>query len=1188
MENQDLSSQNTKRELIKTIVTVIFCILINYAGRKAANSYSLPLWMDAFGTVLAAYILGPWSGAIVGAAGNIIFSIEDPNALIYAITSFSIGLSVGFLARKGYLKTFFHSMSVAGCVTMVSVAISATLNLLFFEGSTGNLWGDGVRDYLVENGFPPMIGTVIGELYLDFLDKTVALVSLYLGIRFYHSYKSHTGRKQQAEAVLKMVLIGLLVLGNSDRVFAAQEMEDLRTSYIQKVFNRENGLQCGHANDIAQTNDGILWIGTYAGLYRYNGTEFKLMQEYDAVRTVNCLYADEEGRLWIGTNDNGLVIAINDKVGNVMNTSDGLPSDSVRCIAQCSDGEYYIGTSDSMMVFSLKMGLEASDSLTDVRYATGLSADPEGHVAAVTSDGTLYLIKNREVTESLRLPENRTFTAVCFGEDGRLLAGTSDGHMLIYTVDQDHLKKKSELDCAPIGFINRICGTEDGGFCLCSDNGIGYLGSDSSFGKIETGEFNSGVQNMLTDYQGNIWFASSRHGLLRMSRSPVTDLYAEAGLERSVVNTTALWNHCLYIGTDTGLDLIRLADHAALENDLTAELQDIRVRCIRRDAQNHLWICTYGLGLIEVEPSGNYHAYATEEGVGTKVRTCTPLSDGRIAVGGSEGLCLIENQRVTTCIPYGEDLGFAQILCILEQGDGSLLVGTDGNGIATVRDGAVEKRITSDDGLSSNVVMRIVPDTISDSYFVVTSNGLCYMGKYGANSITNFPYYNNYDVCLDADGEMFVLGSAGIYVLKRDALMNGEKPEYRVFSTEKGLSGSLTANSWNDTDEEKNIYLSTDSGVFILNMDAYTMDRTSYRIMVPNAYLDDEAVKLERGSKLTVPRETNKIEFLPEIVNYTLEEPIVSYYLEGQEKTAKTVPQNELSRIVYTNLSAGTYIFHLAIVDRDTGDIFEESTYTIEKEKQIQDNRWFRIYMVVVALIFIAWLSWFITRTQIQRTLELQQSKLKYALQEVQMGNETILAIAKTVDAKDVRTSKHSQRVSEYAVLIARELGFDESQLENLRKAALLHDIGKIGIPDSVLNKPDKLTDEEYAIMKTHVTKGAEILKDFTLVDHVVEGARYHHERFDGRGYPDGLKGEEIPLYGRIIAIADTFDAMTANRVYRKKLAFDYVLEELKRCRGTQFDPHLLDLFLKVIDDGKIDIAALYAEDSEEGEDANV
>ena len=171
--------------------------------------------------------------------------------------------------------------------------------------------------------------------------------------------------------------------------------------------------------------------------------------------------------------------------------------------------------------------------------------------------------------------------------------------------------------------------------------------------------------------------------------------------------------------------------------------------------------------------------------------------------------------------------------------------------------------------------------------------------------------------------------------------------------------------------------------------------------------------------------------------------------------------------------------------------------------------------------------------------------------------------------------------MSKYSALIATELGFSAEECENLRKAALLHDIGKIGIPDRILNKPAKLSDEEYAIMKSHVTRGAEILKDFTMIEHVHEGVLYHHEKYDGTGYPQKLKGEAIPLYGRIIGVADAFDAMTTNRVYRKKTSLDYVLNEFKRCRGSQFDPHITDILLKLVEDGKIDVQELYGNPTE-------
>lgn len=145
----------------------------------------------------------------------------------------------------------------------------------------------------------------------------------------------------------------------------------------------------------------------------------------------------------------------------------------------------------------------------------------------------------------------------------------------------------------------------------------------------------------------------------------------------------------------------------------------------------------------------------------------------------------------------------------------------------------------------------------------------------------------------------------------------------------------------------------------------------------------------------------------------------------------------------------------------------------------------------------------------------------------------------------------------------------------NIRQIGLLHDIGKIGVPDSILSKPKKLTEEEYNIMKTHVDIGGEILKDFTHIKNVADGAKYHHERYDGKGYNTGLKGEEIPLTARIIGLADAFDAMTSNRVYRKAISMDHVIDELKKGKGTQFDPSLVDILLGLIGSGRIDVSGI-------------
>lgn len=171
-----------------------------------------------------------------------------------------------------------------------------------------------------------------------------------------------------------------------------------------------------------------------------------------------------------------------------------------------------------------------------------------------------------------------------------------------------------------------------------------------------------------------------------------------------------------------------------------------------------------------------------------------------------------------------------------------------------------------------------------------------------------------------------------------------------------------------------------------------------------------------------------------------------------------------------------------------------------------------------------------------------------------------------TVEAKDPYTRGHSDRVSEYSVLIGEKLGLSEEQIKVLRIGGLFHDIGKIGIPDSILQKQAKLTDEEYSEIKNHPSIGAHILGAVTTFKEIIPIVKHHHERFDGRGYPSGLKGEEIPYMARIAAVADTFDAMTSRRTYRDALDLQFVKEEIKRCENTQFDAQIAEVFLDILE----------------------
>lgn len=183
----------------------------------------------------------------------------------------------------------------------------------------------------------------------------------------------------------------------------------------------------------------------------------------------------------------------------------------------------------------------------------------------------------------------------------------------------------------------------------------------------------------------------------------------------------------------------------------------------------------------------------------------------------------------------------------------------------------------------------------------------------------------------------------------------------------------------------------------------------------------------------------------------------------------------------------------------------------------------------------------------------------------------TVSAISNALEAKDSYTYGHSYRVTFYSIKIGEIIGLDQQQLSFLEFAGLLHDIGKIGVPELILNKPGRLTDEEYNIICRHPVRGGQILSRLKNMQYVIDCVVHHHERFDGTGHPDSLKGDKIPLGARILAVADAYDAMTSDRPYRKGMLHDIAVAELHRCSGTQFDPALVEAFLQT-DTGKTGI----------------
>ncbi len=224
-------------------------------------------------------------------------------------------------------------------------------------------------------------------------------------------------------------------------------------------------------------------------------------------------------------------------------------------------------------------------------------------------------------------------------------------------------------------------------------------------------------------------------------------------------------------------------------------------------------------------------------------------------------------------------------------------------------------------------------------------------------------------------------------------------------------------------------------------------------------------------------------------------------------------------------------------------------------------------YPLFWILVLLALANFFVLAFETSVHAKMQRYESKHSAYK-SLVNEALRTIANIIDTKDEYTKGHSLRVAIYSRQIAERMGLPDYEQERIYYIGLLHDIGKIGIPTTILTKPGRLNDEEFEVIKKHPQLGAAIVKDFKSIKGAANGVKYHHERYDGKGYNMGLKGDEIPLEGRIICVADSYDAMSSRRCYRDSLSYEYIMGELKKNSGTQFDPDIVKYMIEMIEGG--------------------
>lgn len=976
-----------ERKSLQIAVFILGCIAVNFIGKVVATKLQLPIWFDSVGTAMAAYSLGPVCGALVGASVNLMYGAFDEGVYLYVFSSVAIGVALGIMGKYKWFKSAFGAFSAGMIAALVATIISVPINFICYGGLTGNVWGDGVASYFNETGLnSKVICCILGEFFVDLVDKLFSVFVVYFAVINYKRKRHILDRKN-----ISLFMIAMIVIVSMEQPVMAKDIFHIKSddgdviednyydSFIQTIYNSSNGIPGGEVNDIAQTRDGMLWIGTYGGLYQYDGTKFTFMSHFDSVRNANCLYTDEEGRLWIGTNDSGLSICANNEIVNIIDKDGGLPEDSVRSIIKSSAGYYYVGTTGAMCVIALADGIRVESVIDELSYVKNLTADNEDHVCAVTLNGELSLLMNKQIVQKLDdNGDGYKYSTVYFDKDGCLFAANTNHEIEKFVIENDRLKKVETLSCGVLNNINSMYMTIDNLLFMCADNGIGYIDYDGKFNFVKTNNFDSSIDNMLVDYQGNFWFSSSRLGLLELSESIADEIYAKVGIEENVVNTVTKWRNRFYVGTDAGLDIIDGDLQNQIEDTLSEMLDGLRIRCLMVDNNNHLWIATSGAGAYEIRPDNNVKVYDTSNGlIGDKARTFKQLSDGSIAVSTDSGISFIKNQNITGSIGIEDGMPNTKALSLLEY-NGKLYAGTDGGGIVVIKDGKVIENIRRSDGLSSDVVLRIKEDKEKDGLYVITSNCLNFIDNKGnIRQIKEFVYYDNYDVIDGQDDNLWITSSAGIFIVDREDLLNGGTLDYELLDSKKGLRENLTANSWNYVDEDDTLYLCGDQGIISVNMNEYDNQKTSYRIMLENVAYDGNLISVDKEEDNIISRETVRVEFFPQVINYSTSDPYVSVWLEGFDADALVVPQSQLDTMAYTNLPFGKYVFHVAILDNKQEQIVEEISYSFIKEKEIQDNWWFAIYMIFVFAIIVVYLSWLIVGSQISKSLKIQKKEIE-------------------------------------------------------------------------------------------------------------------------------------------------------------------------------------------------------------------
>ena len=736
------------------------------------------------------------------------------------------------------------------------------------------------------------------------------------------------------------------------------------------TYNNKSGLPTSEANTIAQTGEGFLWIGSYAGLIRYDGNTFERIDSTGGIANVRCLYVDSRDRLWIGTNDAGVFVMEKGEFRQ-WGKPDGLQSASVRAISEDEDGRIYIGCAAggiAMVDTGLELSLLADERL-EGQTIWELRRGSDGLIYGLTQNGDLFTLRNGGVVSFLGHEECRISGIDSIlpdpGNPRRLYIGTEESE-ICYGDLENNFASMGKKDISPLTSVNRM-EYINGQIWICAENGIGRL-DDEGFHSLKNIPMNNSVEHVMTDYEGNLWFVSSRQGLMKIVPNQFSELFERYDLPPAVVNTTCMYGSKLFIGTDNGLTVIegnRKADRIPLTKAVTAggmdleasdllELLDgVRIRSIIEDSRERLWIATWRRYGLLCYDHGKVTSFTHEDGMASDaLRAVTECEDGSILTNGIGGISIIRDDGISVFEGNEDGIVNGDILTATEGFRHELVLGSDGRGIYILSDDGI-RHIGTEEGLGSEIVLRIRRSTAQNGYWIATGNSLAFMTPdYQVTTLREFPYPNNYDIYENSAGDLWVLSSAGIYIISGRELLEGGPVDPIFYGMNSGLPYAPTVNAYSELTEDGDLYIAGTQGVVRVNIELPFEDMGRLKTALPFIDADGRRYYPDDTGRFNLPGNAKKLTFYPYVFSYSLIDPQVSYRLEGFDQEDITVTRSRLVPVDYTNLKFGVYRFLMTVKD-PVGHGEHSVSFRIVKGKEISAGTIGTLVMITASLILL-------------------------------------------------------------------------------------------------------------------------------------------------------------------------------------------------------------------------------------------